>query len=223
MDPAAAYYLRFHLRRYLALLNEVAQVLPEYGKSPLILDIGMSFQTICLGNCFPDASIRTAGFFDGRFDNYLPRELHTEFDLNDARFPERFPEGIAEHNVVIMAEVIEHLYSPAKQVLQCIARWMKPSGTLILQTPNPVSLGKRAALLRGVNPFETIREARTNPGHYCEFTVPEICNAVESAGLKVTSVSTQNYFGRRSWTYDALCAILPGSLHDGITLRARKC
>ena len=222
MDPAAAYYLRFHLRRYQALLNEVARVLPEYGKSPMILDVGLSFQTICLGNCFPHASIRTAGFFDGRFDNYLVRGHHTEFDLNDARFPERIPERTAEHDVVIMAEVIEHLYSPAKQVLECIKRWMKPSGTLILQTPNPVSLGKRAALLRGVNPFEMIREARTNPGHFCEFTVPEICNAVESAGLRVTSINTQNYFGRRSRIYDTLCAILPGSLHDGITLCAKK-
>jgi Methyltransferase domain len=222
MDPAGAYYLRFHRRRYQALLNEVAGVLPAYGKSPLILDVGMSYQTIILGNCFPDSSIRTVGFYDGRFEGRLPREHHTEFDLNDVRFPERIPVGIAEHEVVIMAEVIEHLYSPAKQVLECIKRWLKPSGTLILQTPNPVSLGKRVALLRGVTPFEMIREARTNPGHFCEFTVRDICAAVESAGLTVTSVRTQNYFGRRSITYDALCAMLPGSLHDGIMICARK-
>ena len=182
----------------------------------------MSYQTIFLGNQFPDASIRTVGFYDGRFEGQLSHEHHTEFDLNDARYPERIPDGIAEHEIVIMAEVIEHLYSPAKQVLECIKRWLKPGGTLILQTPNPVSLGKRVALLRGVSPFEMIRDARTNPGHFCEFTVGDICDAVESAGLTVASANTQNYFGRRSITYDAMCAVLPASLRDGIMLTARK-
>ena len=222
MDPAGAQYLQFHLRRYRVLLDAVERLLPDCGKPPSILDIGLSYQTICLKNSFPDAVIRTAGFFDGRFEPYLRRENHIEFDLNDARFPERIPDGGGEHDIVILAEVIEHLYSPAQAVLECVKRWMKPGGALIVQTPNPVSLGKRLALLRGVSPFEMIRHEQTNPGHFCEFTVPDICAAVELAGLKVTSVNTQNYFGRRSVVYDALCVALPGSLHDGIMLTVRK-
>jgi len=186
------------------------------------LDVGPSHQTIFLKNSFPDTSIRTAGFFDGRFERSLSRANHMEFDLNDAPFPERTPKGGVECEVVVMAEVIEHLYTPARLVLECVKQWMKPGGTLILQTPNPVSLGKRIALARGVSPFEMVREETHNPGHFCEFTVEEICAAVKSAGLTVTSAGTQNYFGRHSRIYDALCAVLPGSLHDGITLTAKK-
>ena len=222
MDQAGAQYLRFHLRRYQVLLDEVANLLGECSKPPLILDVGLSFQTICMRYRFPEAIIRTAGFFDGRFEGYLSRANHLEFDLNDARFPERIPKSGAEHDIVIMAEVIEHLYSPAHEVLECVKQWMKPGGMLIVQTPNPVSLGKRFAVLRGINPFEMIRREQTNPGHFCEFTVPEICAGVEASGLAVVSVKTQNYFGRRSRLYDALCALLPGSLHDGIMLTARK-
>ena len=222
MDPASAQYLQFHQRRYQVLLDEVARIVPGCSKSPSILDVGLSYQTICLKNRFPGATIRTAGFFDGRFESYLSRAEHIEFDLNDARFPERIPPRTAEHDIVVLAEVIEHLYSPAKAVLECIKRWMKPGGMLIVQTPNPVSLGKRLAVLRGINPFEMIRSELTNPGHFCEFTVPELCAAMEAAGLTVGSVKTLNYFGRRSAVYDALCAVLPGSLHDGIMLTAGK-
>ncbi len=221
-DKMGTDYLRFHLRRYQELIGEVADALRGHTGRPSILDIGMAYQTVCLLHLIPNAELHTAGFFDKRFDGVLDRDRHTEFDLNEARLPERIPTGIGEHDVVVLAEVIEHVYIPASYVLKSVASWLKPGGTLILQTPNPVSLGKRIAAVKGINPFEMIREYTMNPGHFCEFTVEDIRAAVESAGLVVTSIKLQNYFGRHSRLYNALCTILPGNLHDGITLCARK-
>lgn len=221
-DPSGEHYLKFHIRRFQALLEDVAEVLANCGPAPRILDVGLAYQTICMLKCFPQATVRTAGFYDCRFNHWLTVDNHTQVDLNDTKFPEKVQPGVPEYDVVVLAEVIEHLYVPAKPVLEHLKQWLKPGGTLILQTPNPVSLGKRVAAMRGVNPFEMIREDPTNPGHYCEFRVQDIRAAVESAGFTVTTVRTRNYFGRKSPLYDALCAILPGSLHDGITVMARK-
>ncbi len=80
-------------------------------------------------------------------------------------------------------------------------------------------------MLRGNNPYGMIREEKINPGHFCEFTVGDLRTAVESAGLKVAEASVTNFFGSpgsQKRIYDALCAILPGDLRDGITVIARK-
>jgi 2-polyprenyl-3-methyl-5-hydroxy-6-metoxy-1,4-benzoquinol methylase len=121
--------------------------------------------------------------------------------------------------------VLEHVYTAARPVLTFVASLLRPGGTLILQTPNAVSLGRRTSMLRGNNPYGMIREEKINPGHFCEFTVKELRQAAESANLTVAETTLTNFFespGYRKSIYDALCAILPGDLRDGITLIARK-
>ncbi len=55
-------------------------------------------------------------------------------------------------DVVLLADVIEHVFDT--DVLLCrIHRVLKRGGTLIITTPNVASLGRRAMLLFGINPF----------------------------------------------------------------------
>jgi SAM-dependent methyltransferase len=219
LDSGIREYLRFHANRYAFLLAKVDGL--EHGR---ILDIGPSFQTTLMREIYPDSPVDTLGFFDSRFP---PRnsDRHVDFDLNDSVEQASWPVTEAGYDLVVMAEVLEHVYTAARPVLSCVASFLRPGGRLIVQTPNAVNLGRRIATLKGQNPFGMIREEKKNPGHFCEFTVGDLRKAVESAGLQVEEASLTNYFGAagaRKNVYGVLCSVFPGDLRDGITLIARK-
>jgi 2-polyprenyl-3-methyl-5-hydroxy-6-metoxy-1,4-benzoquinol methylase len=225
-DPSTQQYLRFHALRYEFLLATIERAMAcVVGTRPTrILDIGASFQTLLLRDAYPDAAVDTLGFDDARWRS--PHHAHILFDLNDAVSKGKWP-VVEPYDVVVMTEVIEHVYTAARVVLECVASLLRPGGTLILQTPNAVSLYVRAGTLLGRNPHHMIREEPTNPGHFCEFTVAELRSAVEAAGFEAGEIRLANYFGDRDGSmryklYDFLCAVLPGELADGITLTARK-
>jgi hypothetical protein len=219
LDGSIREYLHFHASRYAFLLAKVETL--DRGR---ILDIGPSFQTVLMREVYPDSVIDTLGFDDSRF----PRrecDRHQEYDLNDSVDRGTWPRVEKPYDLVVMAEVLEHVYTAAKPVLSCVASLIRPGGALIIQTPNAVNLGRRISTARGQNPFGMIREQKQNPGHFCEFTVGELRSAAESAQLTVESATLTNYFGARGFrksVYEVLCSALPGDLRDGITLVARK-
>ena len=213
-------YRKFHARRYAYLLEQVDCLFNcQFGHPWNILDIGPSFQTAMLREKYPAATIDSAGFQDHRFPS-RQHETHFEMNLNDVDLPD-----LREYDMVLLAEVIEHLYAPPVRVLTKVSRWLKPGGSIIIQTPNPISLGKRFHLLAGYSPFEVIRDDPRNPGHFCEYTVNDLKDIARNAGLEVFGVWAKNYFGpagSRNLLYDIACFALPGHLQDGITAVLRK-
>ena len=146
------------------------------------------------------------------------------FDLNELYYHERWPR-LAPYDVIVMAEVIEHLYTGADVVLSAIATWMKPDGWLFLQTPNAAALHKRLKLLAGRNPYMSISGSRLRPPHFHELTVRELREAGHAAGLFVERVTLRNYFDRGSLlsrVYNAVCEKLPPTLRAGISMTLRK-
>ena len=219
LEDSLREYLDYHAERYAFLLGKVDGL--EHAR---VLDVGTSFQTALMRELYPDSVIDTFGYGDGRFPP-RPGDSHIYYDLNYSAHLETWIAPAAPYDLVVMAEVIEHLYTAARPVLTCMASYVRPGGVLLIQTPNAVSLGRRTAVLRGKNPFSMIREDRTNSGHFCEFTVRELAQAVESAGMRVEEATITNYFGKRGLRkriYEVLCGVLPGELRDGITLVARK-
>jgi SAM-dependent methyltransferase len=219
LDSGIREYLCFHASRYAFLLTKVAAV--EHAR---ILDIGPSFQTTLMRELYPDSAVDSLGFEDHRFPR-RDQDRHIDFDLNDSSSEDAWPKPLDTYDLVVMAEVLEHVYTAARPVLKFVGSLLRPNGRLILQTPNAVSLGRRTSMLRGLNPYGMIREEKKNPGHFCEFTVADLRRAAGSAGLSVEEITLTNYFGERGFRkhlYDALCTILPGDLRDGITLIARK-
>ena len=219
LDESIREYLRFHAKRYVFLLSKVDSL--EHQR---ILDIGPSFQTTLMRKLYPDSVVDTLGFLDTRFPR-RQNDRHIDFDLNDCLNQECWPALEAPYDVVVMAEVLEHVYTAARPVLTFVGSLLRPGGVLIIQTPNAVNLGRRISTLRGRNPFGMIREEKKNPGHFCEFTIGDLSRATESANLRVEEATLTNYFGSQGYRksiYEALCSILPGDLRDGITLLARK-
>jgi Methyltransferase domain len=213
-NPDEQVYLRTHQRRYALLLDLVESLAPER-----ILVVGPSFESALLRERLPAATVDTLGWLDHRFP-HREGENHVELDLNAAEYPELKP-----HDVVVCCEVIEHLHVPATRVLRFLATGLTPGGRLVLQTPNATALPKRLRMLLGRNPYEPIRDEPGNPGHFHEYTVPELRAAVEGAGLQVEQLLTANYFdhgSRKNRAYRAVGRALPATLREGITVVARS-
>jgi SAM-dependent methyltransferase len=211
--PEEQVYLRTHDARYRLLLDLVAELEPKR-----ILVVGPSYESALLREAFPEATIDTLGWHDARFP-LREGERHTELDLNAGDYPE-----LERYDVVVCAEVIEHLHVAPGPVLRFLASALEPDGRLILQTPNATALPKRLRMLIGRNPYAPIRETTANPGHFHEFTTKELLAEVEAAGLEVTRWLTANYFdhgSRKNKAYRMLGPVLPPTLREGITVVAR--
>ena len=146
---------------------------------------------------------------------------HTQFDLNAAAEEARWPR-LAPFDVILLAEVIEHLHVPPTRVLQMLRSLSQPGGVLLIQTPNPVNLARRLALLGGTSPFEIIRDDTNNPGHYCEYTVENLKFLARVTDMEVIEHTVTNYFGTRKPLYNLVCAMLPGRMAEGITILMRR-
>jgi SAM-dependent methyltransferase len=218
-------YWIYHQRRYSVLLEDLVGRLasgPD-ARPKRLLDVGPNLQTGLLRQARPEAVIDTLGFSHPFFAP-RPGERHIELDLNDTHTAGS-PPGNHEYDVVLAAEVIEHLHTAPAVVLGYLAQWLRDDGVLILQTPNAVALHKRLRMLAGRNPYEPIRTSKTNPGHFHEYTVPELVDAAGEAGLAPDRWTTANYFGgsgRVGRLYAALGPMLPANLRHGITIWLRR-
>jgi trans-aconitate methyltransferase len=221
-DEDARHYFEVHRTRYAWLMGRLREATRDWGGAGRlrILDVGQSFLTRLIRQAYPDAVVNTLNSYDDL--RYRDRDEHFVWDLNEAACRARWPE-IGRYHVIVLAEVIEHLYTAPHLVLGFFAAALAPGGCLIVQTPNAVSLVKRLRLLGGRNPFETIREDRS--GHFREYTVAELTAAAQAAGLQVADVSVRNYFRPRRRGARALvhiAGLLPPAFREGITMRLQK-
>jgi hypothetical protein len=124
--------------------------------------------------------------------------------------------------VIVLAEVIEHLHTPAAAVVDYLRGGLAASGFILLQTPNGAALHKRLALLMGRSPVPPPRACPENPGHLHEYTLAELRDQVKAGGLAVRWCRTENYFGSgaAAEAYERLGRLLPATLRRGVTLCA---
>jgi hypothetical protein len=186
---------------------------------PRILDIGPRFEVDLLHRLVPRAAIDILGIDSGLFPS-RPGERYVQFNLNDAWDPVQRP-SMAEYDLILMAEVLEHLHIAPSEVLPWVASLLVPGGHLLLQTPNAVALPRRLRMIRGRHPYEPLTTDRRYPGHIREYTLAELRQEGRAAGLEVVEAITANYFGsakRTNRAYRRLQRIIPGSLRAGITI-----
>jgi len=164
---------------------------------------------------------------------------HFEFDLNCAQTPDSWIQP-TPHDIVVLAEVLEHLYTAPSLVLAFLVTFLDNDGILVLQTPNAVSLRKRAKIAIGRHPYEQIRAERANPGHFREYTATELVELLTGVGLAVELVEFASYWRASSRpglnasvvhdlsvrkTLGSVCDLVEdayGPFRQGLTLVARK-
>lgn len=154
------------------------------GKETRILDVGRTMLTEMIESLY-DRPVDSIGFEP---DASLGHGAHHfQFNLNDAQNPAKWRKDLPGYDVVLMAEVIEHLYTAPSLVLGFLQSLLRPGGVLLVQTPNALALGRRLSMVFGRHPFELIRENPTNPGHFREYTAAEIQRYGRQLGLTVLS------------------------------------
>ena len=221
LDEDSRFYVNFHAKRYSFLLGLLDECIGTMEGKTCIrgLDIGPGFLTELLRSGGIADTLDSLGFWDGRFQ-CRDGDTHFEFDLKNTVDSSLWPQPPL-YDLVVMAEVIEHLPVSPSHVFAFLAGLVKPGGYLLLQTPTACSLSKRIRLLCGSNRFELIREDLHNPGHFREYTISELVGFAEASGFKVRRIYTRNYFTGEKWYSKALAmgsSMLPASLRSGITL-----
>ncbi|MDJ0580405.1 methyltransferase domain-containing protein [Crocosphaera sp.] len=189
-------YLEYHSTRIAYFVNltaKFAKVLSSQTNTKLkVLDIGPHFLTSSLRQYFGDSIIlNTLGWTNPLAPSSII-DNHFEFDLNNTQDPQKWlvPEP---HDIIVMGEVIEHLYTSPELVLSFIKTFLVPGGFLIIGTPNAVSIDKRLSMFNGKNPYEKIRKDNTNPGHFREYTADELEKIGQQIGLKAESIEYKDF------------------------------
>ncbi|WP_017258637.1 class I SAM-dependent methyltransferase [Pedobacter arcticus] len=215
-------YLEIHAKRFEIILNW-----SNNKNFSSVLDIGPSFlsellfarfneklsimgfnATESLGGHLASPNIFKQANFIQQDLNFLDAKmLHQKFDL------------------IVCAEVIEHLYTSPKCLIQQLSQMLNADGYLLIQTPNAVSLRKRLSFLTGKNPFEIPRENLKNPGHYREYTAKELKQLAAQSGFTVEKLILDEYFeypSTISRIYRTFKNIIPPTLRSGITIILKK-
>ena len=170
------FYLKYHANRYKQLINFIAE---NYSAQKKVLDIGNSTFAQIVSQIF-QCQVDELGFSK---DSKKPFGHQYQFNLNDCHDESKWRTDIGKYDLIIFAEVIEHLYTSPVQVLSYLHSILQEKGKIILQTPNATVLHKRIQLLLGKNPYMLIRENVFNPGHFREYTKAELIEYANTCDL----------------------------------------
>lgn len=224
-------YFAYHRQRFAALAELVAPLVADAertaardGRAVRLLDVGPAFQTRLFRRLWPTITLDTFGFPDPKFPAEPPG-AHIAYDLATAGDPATWPPVDVPYDVIVFAEVFEHLHVAPGASLRCLAARLAPGGVLVLTTPNAVSLRNRLAMLAGRNPFEPLRASLDNPGHFREYTGAELRRFGADAGLRVDRVVMAHWTstGRLgSRVIRALTPLLPPGLRKDQAIIFRR-
>lgn len=175
------------------------------GPSVHLFDVG------CF-NGYISLLFRRLGYKVTGTDAYQPVERQSLFDkagiefipanLNDLQPFARL--SSESFDVVIIAQVIEHILNHPLGLVCELARVMRSGGMMILTTPNPATFMGALRVLRGVSlmwgSLDFIDQPKIKDHqiitkgdiHYHEYTYAELCHLVTRAGL---SIEHSRYLG----------------------------
>ena len=194
-----ANYLRCSLCRVVRVQKAIAAAVPAGGR---VLDYGSYFGNFGL-------AVNAMGYRVEAVDSYqqygdalapwlaLQREAgivahdfaDTGYDLSSL--------GARSYDAIICAGVIEHIPHTPRRLLETLTSMLKPSGVLVLDTPNLGYLYKRLALLDGQSIFAPISQQYFTEvpfeGHHREYTVAELEWLLKAVGHEIVSMETFNY------------------------------
>lgn len=186
-----------HVKNYLFTtyyrVREIVKYISRVGQGRKILDIGIGygFYDIILKE---DFGLDVTGMeIEANIPAYciLPKLRGIPIISGElSKKPSSIPEK--SFDVVIFAEVIEHLHISPLRVLLEIKRILKPGGLLLLTTPNVARLSSVLALLAGKNIVEMFPDDDTELDHITdrmthirEYTMNELKTLMKRAGYKI--------------------------------------
>jgi SAM-dependent methyltransferase len=101
-----------------------------------------------------------------------------------------FPYETGSFNLVIFAEIIEHLLNDPCKVLREIKRVLKPGGSLILTTPNVARLENVTKMVGGTNIYDPYSGYGPYGRHNREYTRVELMDLLSFEGFETSECFT---------------------------------
>jgi SAM-dependent methyltransferase len=125
---------------------------------------------------------------------------YQHFNVENDNFP--YPDE--SFDVVIFAEIIEHLLNDPCKVLREIKRVLKSGGTMILTTPNVARLENVARLIAGENIYDPYSGYGPYGRHNREYNRHELVMLCQFEGFKVENHFTADVHENRAGAYTNL-------------------
>ena len=131
------------------------------------------------------------------------------FNVETDAFP--YPDG--SFDLVLCCEILEHLpHDPVHMLAEIHRVLRKPTGHLLLTTPNPVRMDNLTRMLNGDNVYEQLSGYGPYGRHNREYTVDELSRLLDACGYVDLDVFATDI---HSVTSD------PGTLRAAVNLRDR--
>ncbi len=214
-SPAGSYY-REHDHRLIRTL----QLTPRGDRNSRILEMGCYMQmTPALSDILGYGEVRGAYFGNtggAQRSSVTARDgqvFHCTIDLYNAE-RDRFPYSDEYFDTVLCCELLEHLQADPMHMMTEFHRILRLNGTLVLTTPNAVSIRAARALWLGVHPQlfskyvipTLVPEAK----HFREYTPKELLLLFRDSGFTVRHIETapyRNRLGKHKVVTKAMAAI----------------
>jgi len=189
----------------LGLVSDLKGKCLELGANP--------YFTTMLLDCFTSLDLSLANYFGNSPDGLHSQDVafsrtddgvrqtknlpYQHFNIEDGAFP--YPTG--EFDVVIFAEIIEHLLMDPCKVLREIKRVLRPGGALIITTPNVARLENVARLISGENIYDPYSGYGPYGRHNREYNRHELVSLCVYEGYDVPSHFTADVHENRASAY----------------------
>jgi SAM-dependent methyltransferase len=212
-------YVRFHTERFRAVLAAVAK---RSRAGSAVANVGLS--------CFDLIAVDVLS--DRRYVSLVPSEAFV------AQFPEKLyskvPKTVYDvvradeapkqkYDVVIMADVLEHLFCEDEPVIENVIRILAPDGAGVFSFPNAMRHVNRLRAVTGGNVFPAKKDILHGVfggyGHIREYTMTEIRDLL-APRFEDLEVSGLNVYGSRRQR--SAMALLPHSMRSTILAVASK-
>ena len=173
---------------------------------------GNPYFTTMLLKKFTNLDVSLANYFgyenNGEFtQTVIYRDIDQSKKNEDLKYlhfnveKDSFPYEEDEFDLVIFAEIIEHLLNDPCRVLREIKRVLKPGGTLILTTPNVARLENIARLISGANIYDPYSGYGPYGRHNREYNLHELEQLLKFEGFKPTMSFTADVHTNQAQIY----------------------
>jgi SAM-dependent methyltransferase len=172
-------YYEISRERYFLTLGYLAEIdLPSPAK---VLDVGGGQFAILASKLFGDQA--TIGDISDAFRSPAD-EAGAEFQVCNL-LDDDPPAFKSAFDLVILAEVVEHMPLPPYVVLNKVRSWLRPGGALLVTTPNLFRMRNLIRMVRGRDPFDRfmLPRADVGVGHQTEYSADHLAWQVREAGF----------------------------------------
>lgn len=202
-----------------------------------ILEVGLEYAglAMCLRRIYPAAKICAVEHPSRVYlnDPNYQRLCAAEeiqlivLDLNT----QRLPSSDGEFDLISLGEVLEHLpFESLARIFRELSRVLSPGGSLVLSTPNLVSLKNRLTMGLGHSPFDHPFDRMDETLYHSRlYSLPEVDRLLSESGMRLDEVRWQLWptlgATRKQRLFEGIQKLLARwrpSLNDRMFVRARS-